>query len=150
MRVHISRTAVVAFAAMTLAAAAASPGPAQAFPFFQPQPVTAGKPGKMSTAPNRSSFAPANKGAAAKAQANVNTGQGVRVQRVWIVRPGVVVSKGGSSAGSSAQGASSSGGGAGSSSSSGGGSSSFGDILKEKLGEVFKAKVDELLKLPSK
>jgi hypothetical protein len=150
MRVHISRTAVVAFAAMTLAAAAASPGPAQAFPFFQPQPVTAGKPGKMSTAPNRSSFAPANKGSAAKAQANVNTGQGVRVQRVWIVRPGVVVSKGGSSAGSSAQGASSSGGGAGSSSSSGGGSSSFGDILKEKLGEVFKAKVDELLKLPSK
>jgi hypothetical protein len=151
MRVHMSRSAVAAFAAVTLAAAAASTGPAEAFPFFQPQPVTAGKPGKMSTAPNRSSLAPANKGAssAVKAQANVNTGQGVRLQRVWIVRPGIVVSKGGSSAGSGAQSASS-GGGSSSSGGGGGGSSSFGDILKEKLGEVFKAKIDELLKLPSK
>jgi hypothetical protein len=143
MRVHISRSAVAALAAVTLAAAAASPSPAEAFVLFvQPHPA-AGKPGKISTVPNRSSLAPANKGSAAKAQANVNTGQGVRLQRVWIVRPGVVVSKGGSNTGSGAQGASSGGGG-------GSSGSSFGDVLKEKLGEVFKAKIDELLKPPSK
>ena len=148
MRMHMSRTAVVAFAAATLAAAA-SPGPAEAFVLFiQPHPTAKAGKAPTSTAPNRSSFAPTNKGAssAAKAQANVNTGQGPPVRRVWIVKPGLAGSQGGSSAGSGAQSTSSGSGG----SSSGGGSSSLRDILKEKLGEVFKAKIDELLKLPSK
>ena len=144
-RVHMSRSAVAALAAVAIAAAAASPSPAEAFVLFvQPHPTA--KAGKAPTglAPNRSSFAPANKGAssAAKAQANVNTGQGPPVRRVWIVKPGLAGSQGGSSAGSGAQSTSSG--------SSGGGSSSLRDILKEKLGEVFKAKIDELLKLPSK
>ena len=148
-RVHMSRSAVAALAAVAIAAAAASPSPAEAFVLFvQPHPTA--KAGKAPTgiAPNRSSFAPANKGAssAAKAQANVNTGQGPPVRRVWIVKPGLAGSQGGSSAGSGAQSTSSGSGG----SSSGGGSSSLRDILKEKLGEVFKAKIDELLKLPSK
>lgn len=143
-RVHMSRSAVAALAAVAIAAAAASPSPAEAFVLFvQPHPTA--KAGKAPTgiAPNRSSFAPANKGAssAAKAQANVNTGQGPPVRRVWIVKPGLAGSQGGSSAGSGAQSTSSG---------SGGGSSSLRDILKEKLGEVFKAKIDELLKLPSK
>ena len=147
-RVHMSRSAVAALAAVAIAAAAASPSPAEAFVLFvQPHPTA--KAGKAPTgiAPNRSSFAPANKGAssAAKAQANVNTGQGPPVRRVWIVKPGLAGSQGGSSAGSGAQSTSSGSGG----SSSGGGSSSLRDILKEKLGEVFKAKIDELLKLPS-
>ena len=145
-RVHMSRSAVAALAAVAIAAAAASPSPAEAFVLFvQPHPTA--KAGKAPTglAPNRSSFAPANKGAssAAKAQANVNTGQGPPVRRVWIVKPGLAGSQGGSSG---AQSTSSGSGG----SSSGGGSSSLRDILKEKLGEVFKAKIDELLKLPSK
>lgn len=148
-RVHMSRSAVAALAAVAIAAAAASPSPAEAFVLFvQPHPTA--KAGKAPTgiAPNRSSFAPANKGAssAAKAQANVNTGQGPPVRRVWIVKPGLAGSQGGSSAGSGAQSTSS---GSGSGGSSGGGSS-LRDILKEKLGEVFKAKIDELLKLPSK
>ena len=148
-RVHMSRSAVAALAAVLIAAAAASPSPAEAFVLFvQPHPTA--KAGKAPTglAPNRSSFAPANKGAssAAKAQANVNTGQGPPVRRVWIVKPGLAGSQGGSSAGSGAQSTSS---GSGSGGSSGGGSS-LRDILKEKLGEVFKAKIDELLKLPSK
>ncbi len=149
MRVHMSRSAVAALAAVAIAAATASPSPAEAFVLFvQPHPTA--KAGKAPTglAPNRSSFAPANKGAssAAKAQANVNTGQGPPVRRVWIVKPGLAGSQGGSSAGSGAQSTSS---GSGSGGSSGGGSS-LRDILKEKLGEVFKAKIDELLKLPSK
>ena len=148
-RVHMSRSAVAALAAVAIAAAAASPSPAEAFVLFvQPHPTA--KAGKAPTglAPNRSSFAPANKGAssAAKAQANVNTGQGPPVRRVWIVKPGLAGSQGGSSAGSGAQSTSS---GSGSGGSSGGGSS-LRDILKEKLGEVFKANIDELLKLPSK
>ena len=143
-RAHVPEC-FAALAAVAIAAAAASPSPAEAFVLFvQPHPTA--KAGKAPTglAPNRSSFAPANKGAssAAKAQANVNTGQGPPVRRVWIVKPGLAGSQGGSSACSGAQSTSS---GSGS-----GGSSSLRDILKEKLGEVFKAKIDELLKLPSK
>ena len=105
-RVHMSRSAVAALAAVAIAAAAASPSPAEAFVLFvQPHPTA--KAGKAPTglAPNRSSFAPANKGAssAAKAQANVNTGQGPPVRRVWIVKPGLAGSQGGSSAGSGAR-----------------------------------------------
>ena len=176
MRMRPTGSAAVVFAAVTLAVTATSPRPAEAFfflPMFQNQPVTdsrqgrppsdnrwreeTAKPVKPSTSTRskeedgKSSSSSAGKGAKSttKSEAKSNSGQGAGTSRSRSTKQEPAASKSNSRASTAAQRPSPSSSSASTSApeaTPAGAGSHVGDILDEKLGEVFKARIDELLK----